>query len=99
MLHDKNTIAVSPGATIQEQLEDREISQRDFAERMGMSENHISQLINGKVELTPEVALRLEAVLGVPAKFWNGLEALYRENLSRVKAELTMEKEQYQNND
>lgn len=48
MLHDKNTIAVSPGATIQEQLEDREISQRDFAERMGMSENHISQLINGK---------------------------------------------------
>lgn len=99
MLHGKNTIAIPPGVTIREQLEDRAMPQKDFAEKMGMSEKHISQLINGKVELTPDVALRLEAVLGVPAKFWNDLEALYRENLSRVKAELTMEKEQYQNND
>ncbi len=93
MLHSKNTIAIPPGATIREQLEGREMSQKDFAERMGMSEKHISQLINGKVELTPEVALRLEAVFGVSAKFWNGLESLYREDLSRVKAELAMEED------
>jgi HTH-type transcriptional regulator/antitoxin HigA len=55
---------------------------------MGMSEKHISRLINGKVELTLDVSLRLESVLGLPAKFWNNLELLYREQLSRVKAEL-----------
>lgn len=93
MLHSKTTIAVPPGATIREQLENREMSQKEFALRMGMSEKHISHLINGKVELTSDVALRLESVLGLPAKFWNSMEAMYREKLSRVEAELVMEKD------
>jgi HTH-type transcriptional regulator/antitoxin HigA len=58
---------------------------------MDMSEKHISKLINGDVQLTPEVAVRLEVVLGVPAKFWNNLEAIYREKLIKVKAENAME--------
>jgi HTH-type transcriptional regulator/antitoxin HigA len=94
MLHSKNTIAVQPGATIREQLENRGMRQKDFALRMGMSEKHISRLINGKVELTSDVALRLESVLGLPAKFWNNMESNYREQLSRVEAELDMEKDE-----
>ena len=74
-------IAIPPGATIREQLENRGIPQKEFALRMGMSEKHISSLINGKVELTPEVALRLESVLGLPARFWNNMESVYREQL------------------
>ena len=74
-------IAVPPGATIREQLENRDIPQKEFALRMGMSEKNISSLINGKVELTPEVALRLESVLGLPARFWNNMESVYREQL------------------
>lgn len=74
-------IAVSPGATIREQLENRDITQKELALRMGMSEKDISSLINGKVELTPEVALRLESVLGLPARFWNNMESVYREQL------------------
>lgn len=41
---------------------------------MDMSEEHISKLINGEAQLTPETAVRLEMVLGVPAKFWNNLD-------------------------
>lgn len=93
MMHSKTTVAVPPGATIKEQLDNRGMSQKEFATRMGMSEKHISRLINGKVELTPDAALRLESVLGVPAKFWNNMESLYREQLSRVKAELESEKD------
>lgn len=52
---------------------------------MGMSEKHISRLINGDVQLTPEVAHKLEMVLGVPAEFWNNLEAIYREKLVKEK--------------
>lgn len=63
------------------------MSQREFAKRMGMTEKHISHLINGKVELSQDVALRLESVLGVPAKFWNNLEAIYREKVARATAE------------
>lgn len=94
MVHSKKTIAVAPGATIREQLEFRGMPQKEFAIRMGMSEKHISHLINGKVELTPEVAIRLEYVLGVPSSFWMKLEANYREQLSRVEAENDMEQDE-----
>jgi HTH-type transcriptional regulator/antitoxin HigA len=61
---------------------------------MDMTEKHISHLVNGKVELTPDVALRLESVLGVPAKFWNSLEADYREKLARANKELELERDE-----
>lgn len=93
VLNSKSTIAVPPGATIHEQLVIRGMSQQEFAQRMSLSEKHISRLINGRVELTHDVALRLESVLGVPAAFWNNLESLYREQLARVKAENEMEED------
>ena len=89
--HSKKTIAIPPGETIKEQLATRGIHQKEFAIRMALSEKHISQLLNGKVQLTQHVALCLESVLGIPAKFWNALEANYRENLARVDAERAME--------
>jgi HTH-type transcriptional regulator/antitoxin HigA len=94
MLHGKKTIAIPPGETIKEQLADRGINQKEFALRMVLTEKHVSQLINGKVALTQDVALRLESVLGIPAKFWNSLEANYREKLARVVVEQTMEQDE-----
>lgn len=91
MVRSRSFIATPPGATIREQLSDRGMSQKEFAARMDMSEKHISKLINGEVQLTPEVAVRLEVVLGIPAKFWNNLEAVYREKLIKVKAENAMD--------
>ena len=90
MARSRTYIATPPGATIKEQLDDRGITQKEFAARMGMSEKHISKLINGEVQLTQETAARLEIVLGVPAKFWNDLEAIYREKLVKVNRENNM---------
>lgn len=90
MIKSKTYIAIPPGATIKEQLSDRDMSQKEFAKRMDMSEKHISKLINGEVQLTPDVALRLEMVLGLPAKFWNNLESRYREKRQIVQAENEM---------
>ena len=86
-------IAIPPGATIKEQLEYRNISQKNFAVRMALSEKHISQLINGEVQLTHDVAERLEMVLGMPSSFWNNLEAIYRSNLIKIEAEKHMASE------
>lgn len=91
MVRSRSFIATPPGATIKEQLKGRGMSQREFAARMDMSEKHISKLINGDVQLTPETAVRLEMVLGVPAKFWNNLEAIYREKIIKAEAENAMD--------
>lgn len=87
MKTNRRTVAVPPGFTIREQLEDRGLRQKEFALRMDLSEKHVSHLINGEVRLTPDVASRLEMVLGVPARFWLDLEADYRERLNRVEEE------------
>lgn len=87
MTRSRSYIAIPPGATIREQLEDRGMSQKEFASRIGMSEKHVSRLINGEVQLTADVAYRLETVLGLPAGFWNNLEAVYREKLIKAEAE------------
>jgi HTH-type transcriptional regulator/antitoxin HigA len=91
MIRSRSIVATPPGATIKEQLVDRGMSQKEFASRMDMSEKHISRLINGEVQLTPEVAVRLEMVLGVPAHFWINLEGTYREKLVKANAENVMD--------
>lgn len=93
MMKSKSFIAIPPGYTIKEQLEDRSLKQKEFAERMEMSEKHISKLINGEVLLTTDMALRLEMVLGIPCEFWMNLEAIYREKLAKVEAENQMEED------
>jgi len=85
------TIAVPPGATIKEQLEDRGMKQKEFAIRMDLSEKHVSKLINGEVQLTADVAHRLQIVLGIPAEYWNNLEALYRDDLIKIELENTLD--------
>lgn len=87
MIRSKGIVAIPPGATIKEQLLDRGMSQKEFSVRMGMSEKHISKLIHGEVQLTPDVAMRLEVVLGVPSRFWSNLEAIYREKIIKANAE------------
>lgn len=93
MVKSRTTIATPPGATIREQLIDRGMSQKEFASRLAMSEKHISKLINGDVQLTPDMAVRLEMVLGIPAQFWNNLESIYREKLAKATAENQMEED------
>ena len=87
MLESTRYIATPPGGTITEQLEERGMTQNEFSKRMGMSEKQISQLMNGDVRVTPDMAEKLELVLGVPAGFWNNLEAIYQEKLVKVKQE------------
>lgn len=80
-------IATPPGATIKEQLDDRGMSQKELASCMAVSDEYVNHLINGEVQLTPDVANHLEIVLGIPASFWNNLEAIYREKLIKIAAE------------
>ena len=84
MMKSFDYIATPPGATIEEQLKDRGMSQEEFAMRMNMPVEQISKLINGKVLLTPDIAESLERVLGTPAKFWNKLDVIYREKLAKI---------------
>lgn len=76
--------AVPPGRTLQETLDDLQMDQRELAERTGLSVKHVNQVIKGVATLTPDTAIRLERVTGVPATFWNNLEANYQTHQMRA---------------
>lgn len=71
-----------PGDTIGDALDELGMSQAEFAERTGFSRKHVNQLIKGKVAITADAAVKLEAVLGEPAQFWLTREVQYREALA-----------------
>lgn len=83
---------VPTGRIIKEYLEVREISQKDLAHRIDVSEKHISNLLNGKTRLTEDMALKLERVMpDVSAGYWLNYEARYQEHLAREKEQEWLE--------
>ncbi len=72
-----------PGDTLLETIEDLGMSQAELARRTGRPLKTINEIIKGKTAITPETALQLELVLGIPASFWNNREQQYREALAR----------------
>lgn len=75
--------AVPPGATLLEKIRELGMTQKDLAMRLGLSEKHVSQIVNGKEPITQKTAIGLERATGIPAHFWNSREMIYRERLAR----------------
>jgi len=59
-----------PGDTLVEHIEYTGMTQAELAERMGWPKKTINEIIHGKAQITPETALQLERVVGIPADFW-----------------------------
>ena len=86
MKYDNTILAIPPGETIQELLEDRGISQENFASMMNMSADHANRLIRGETAITTAIALQLERIFGVPQMFWCNLEGIYRQKLTKLES-------------
>ena len=78
--------ALPPGESIRDLAEERDWAQTELAQRLGYTEKHISQLINGKVPLSVDAAQRLERVLGSTVDFWLALETNYQMHKARLEA-------------
>lgn len=78
---------VTPGDFIEEWLEDNDLSQAEFARRLGCSPKHVSQVIHKGDAVTTDFANRLERVTRVPASRWLQLEAFYRSECERLALE------------
>ena len=56
-----------PGEVLKDELEYRGISQRGLAKQIGISYSAVNEMLNGKRSLSPELAMMMEAALGVDA--------------------------------
>lgn len=80
-------IAIPPGETIKENMEFLGMTQKELAARMGITEKHVSAILNGKASITYDTAINLENIFGPSAEFWMELENGYQLDKARLAKE------------
>ena len=76
-------LAVPPGEYLEEVIDELGMTKTELARRMGRPASKLSAIFKGTKAITPETAIQLEKVVGVPAHIWLGLESEYRLALAR----------------
>lgn len=82
MLHKENKVKIfypsSAADLLQETMEYYGITQADLADRIGVSQKHVSELLSRKRYLNEVTALRVEKVMGISSHLLLGLDANYK---------------------
>lgn len=73
----KPNYAVHVGIPLKEALEAYSMKQCELAERIGVSKTVINEIIKGKRGMSKSVAIALENIFGVPAKYWLDIQRDY----------------------
>lgn len=74
-MRNPNRRPTHPGAILREDvLPGLEMTQTEFAERLGVSRLSVSELLNEKRALSTEMALRLSKLLGTSAESWLAMQ-------------------------
>lgn len=77
----KDIVAFHPGYYIADIIEDMEISQAEFAVRMGTTAKTLSQLLNGQANISNDLAKKLSVMLGTSVEVWQNLQNTYDRKL------------------
>jgi addiction module HigA family antidote len=80
----KTLTPITPGEILLEEfLKPLGISQNELAKAICVPPNRISQIVNGKREITADTALRLGMFFGIEPEFWLNLQASYNMKMAR----------------
>lgn len=80
----RDIVAFHPGYYIADIIEDMEMSQAEFAQRMGTTAKTLSQLINGQANISNDLAKKLSAMLGTSIEIWQNLQNTYDQKLIEI---------------
>jgi HTH-type transcriptional regulator / antitoxin HigA len=87
-----SNLAIPPGEYLEEVIAELGMTKDELAKRMDRPAPKLTQIFKGEKAITPDTALQLETVTGVPAHIWTGLEAEYRLALARREEEAREER-------
>lgn len=85
--------ATHPGTVIKLELEERGISQKEFAEMLGIQRSHLNEIIKGKRSMTNNVADRIEEVLGISSVSLMNLQTQYEYDIRQIEKKSIEEQE------
>lgn len=77
-------MATHPGTILKYELEERGLSQKEFAELIGMQRSHVSELIKGKRTMTQAIADKIEEKMGLSAISLVNLQTTYDYDIKAI---------------
>ena len=80
---------IHPGEMLKDELEARGISQRIFAQTIDVSYSILNKVVNGKLPITTEYALKIEAATGIAAYIWVNMQSDYDMQTARRDSKLS----------
>ncbi|MCE2458668.1 MAG: HigA family addiction module antidote protein [Dehalococcoidia bacterium] len=66
-----------PGESVRECIDEVGMTVKECAMRIGVTPNNMYRLVNGRIGISPKVALGLESLGWSNAEFWMRLQAQY----------------------
>lgn len=72
---------IPPAETIKDEIVFLNMSQQEFADKLGLDITIVNEILNSNTPITNEIAIKLENVLGIPTSTWINLESNYRNKL------------------
>lgn len=80
----KDLIAFHPGQYIGELIEDYQMTQKEFAEKLGLSPKTINKLVNGEESISNDIAQKLAKFTNISMKTWLNLQNFYDTKVEKV---------------
>ena len=81
----KTDVLLHPGEVLEIELIERGLTKSRFAMDIKMYPSHMNEILKGRRNITEDIALKIEKILGISAEFWMGLQIEYNISLLRAK--------------
>lgn len=79
-----NIVAFHPGYYIKDIIKDMDLTQEEFAIRLGITPKELGELLSGKMKLSTNIATKLSEILGTSVEVWLNLEKSYKEKIEEI---------------
>ncbi|MGT2960467.1 HigA family addiction module antitoxin [Streptococcus caballi] len=80
----EDLIAFHPGSYVEDIIDDMNMSQKEFAERLGVSPKTVSKIVNGEESISKDTANKLSKLTGISITTWLNLQNTYDMKLIEI---------------
>ena len=89
----KELIAFHPGYYVKDLIEELGMTQDELGKRLETTGKYVSNLVNGKIELTDEMAWKLSLVFNTSVNLWLNLNKSYKEKKIEIERRIEEDKQ------
>lgn len=88
----KELIAFHPGYYIKQLIDEKKITQIELGKQLKISKSDVNNLINGKLELSKEIALNLSDFFGTSVSMWENLNNQFKKKYLEIEKRMEKDK-------